>query len=65
MTSLKIKSGTRHEVKNGYVHIEGSCVILLESIPMKNSRDCRIVFAYCLQPGETLTSDGEAYVVEF
>jgi hypothetical protein len=65
MASLKIKNGTRHEVKKGFVHIEGNCVMLLESIPMKNSRDSRIVFVYCLTPGETVTCDGEDYVVEF
>lgn len=62
MASLKVKTGTRREVAKGFVAIEGSCVLLIEDVKGKRER---IVFAYCLQPGETVTSDGEDYIVEF
>jgi hypothetical protein len=62
MASLKVKTGSKREAKNGFVAIQGSCVLLVENVKGKHER---IVFAYCLQPGETLTSDGEDYVVEF
>ena len=62
MASLKIKTGTLREVKNGWVEIEGSCVLLVKEVKGKRGR---IVFAYCLQPGETVTSEGDDYIVEF
>ena len=62
MASLKVKTGSRREVGKGFVEIEGSCILLIEEVKGKRGR---IVFAYCLQPGETVTSDGEDYVVEF
>jgi hypothetical protein len=64
MASLKIKTGTKRELKGGCVAIEGSCVLLYEPSKGKGKPD-RVVFAYCLQPGETVTSDGEDYIVEF
>lgn len=62
MASLKVKTGSRREVEKGFIEIEGSCVLLVEEIKGKRGR---IVFAYCLQPGETVTSEGDDYIVEF
>ena len=62
MASLKIKTGHKREVEKGYVEINGQCVQLME-IVAKN--DYKLVFAYCLMPGETVTGEGEDYVVEF
>ena len=62
MASLKIKTGTKHEVKNGFVELEGSCVVLREV----TAKAERIMFAYCLQPGEIVTKgEGDDYIVEF
>jgi hypothetical protein len=62
MASLKIKTGAKHEVKNGLVELEGACVVLREV----TTKSERMVFAYCLQPGETVTKgEGDDYVVEF
>jgi hypothetical protein len=63
MTSLKVKGGSKKEVKNGSVSIEGSCVVLREL----NSKtgDMRLVYAYCLLPGEIITGTGDDYIVEF
>jgi hypothetical protein len=62
MVSLKIKGGTRKEVKNGFIEVEGSCVLLIEEVKGKRGK---VIFGYCLQPGETITSEGDDYVVEF
>ena len=62
MASLKIKQGTKKEVKNGLVELEGNCVVLRE-ITAKSER---MMFAYCLNPGETVErKEGDNYVVEF
>jgi hypothetical protein len=62
MTSLKIKTGAKHEVKSGVVELEGNCVVLREV----TAKTERMVFAYCLQPGETVTKgEGDDYIVEF
>ena len=62
MASLKIKNGGKRSVVKGYVDIEGSCVVLREIIEKNGSR---VAFAYCLLPGETITSEGDDYIVEF
>ena len=62
MASLKVKTGSKREVKKGYVEINGQCIQLMDN-PTKDVHT--LVFAYCLQPGETVTSDGEDYIVEF
>jgi hypothetical protein len=62
MASLKIKTGAKREVKSGRVEIEGACVVLRE----KTEKTERVVFAYCLMPGETITKgEGDDYIVEF
>lgn len=61
MASLKINTGTPVEVKNGFIEIEGSCVLLVEEVKGKRGR---IVLAYCLQPGEILKrEEGDDYRV--
>ena len=62
MASLKIKTGHKREVAKGYVDVEGQCVMLRVTLAKNESR---LVFAYCLLPGETITGDGDDYVVEF
>jgi hypothetical protein len=63
MASLKIRSGSKHETAKGTVEIEGICIVLRELNPKTGVS--RIVFAYCLQPGETVTrGEGDDYVVE-
>lgn len=62
MASLRIRAGTKHEVKKGIVEIEGSCIVLRE---IGKNLEKHIVLAYCLQPGETVTKgEGDDYVVE-
>ena len=66
MASLKIRTGTKKEVKNGFVEIKGQCIALYEITgkgPMERSR---LVFGQCLQPGEMVTKgEGDDYIVEF
>jgi hypothetical protein len=62
MVSLKIKTGTRHEVEKGYVTVQGNCIALYE---VTSKGVGRLVFAYCLNPGEVLTSKGDDYIVEY
>lgn len=65
MASLTIKSGTRKECRKGRIDITGSVVKLVERNP-KTGVEC-ILFAYHLNPGETVTriGDEEDYVVEY
>jgi hypothetical protein len=64
MASLKIKTGSRKEVKKGLVELEGSCVVLRAINP--KSGEERLEFGYCLQPGETVTRiEEDDYIVEF
>lgn len=66
MASLKIKTGTKREVKNGFVSIEGQCVGLYEITGKAGMEKSRLVFAQCLQPGDTVTKgEGDDYIVEF
>lgn len=64
MVSLKIKNGTKKEVKRGTVDIEGGCVVLRGSNAIAG--DAKMIFAHCLQPGETvMKGEGDDYIVEF
>ena len=64
MVSLKIKNGTKREVKRGTVEIEGGCVVLRGS--NSASGDTKMIFAHCLLPGETVAKgEGDDYIVDF
>jgi hypothetical protein len=65
MASLKVRAGTKREVKNGFVEIKGQCVALYEITGKAGMEKSRLIYGACLQPGETVTSDKEDYVVEF
>lgn len=58
IVSLRLPMGTKRELENGSVHIEGSCVIL-------EDRHGELVIAYCMKPGDVLTQKDGEYVVEF
>lgn len=64
MPSLTLKSGTKVEVKKGYVSVTGQCVVLMSEDKMG---EWNLHLAYCLQPGEIVrrTEDGEDYSVEY
>jgi hypothetical protein len=62
MASLKIQEGTKREAKGGSVEIAGSCIVLRGPNSSKN----RLLFAYCLKPGEMVEMTGEGdYVVQY
>lgn len=66
MVSLKLKSGTAVEVKDGSVDVIGGVAILHEKFMEGNQTKMRIVLAYALQPAEIVRHVGEgAYIVEF
>lgn len=64
MVSLKLKSGTKVEVENGFVSCSGNIVSLYEII--KPEKGSVLVFGYCLAPGEDVrrVAEGE-YVISF
>ena len=64
MASLKVKTGTIWEAKNGSVTIEGQCVVLWEVVNHKTGVK-RMIYGYCLLPGETVRSEGDKYIVEY
>jgi hypothetical protein len=67
MVSLTLKGGSRVEVVDGLVAMEGACVVLYKKVG-RNSNNPRheIELAYALQPGEIVRRTGEGdYVVEF
>jgi hypothetical protein len=66
MASLKLRAGTKKEVKNGFVEIKGQCVALYEITGKAGMEKSRLVFGQCLQPGESITKgEGDDYIVEF
>lgn len=63
MASLTVKQGSKHEVAKGMVELEGPCVVLRE---IGKNLEERMVFAYHLNPGETVTRvKGDDYIVEY
>lgn len=66
MISLKLKSGTAVEVKDGRVEVSGNSAVLYERYMKGNTTFTRLVLAYSLQPGEIVRhiAEGE-YIVEF
>ena len=63
MASLKIRTGTAKKVAKGVVELSGQAVALYE---IGKNLEKRLVFGYCLQPGETVTKgEGDDYSVEF
>jgi len=63
MASLKIKTGTPVEVKKGLVELNGQVAAIYE---IGSKGEERLVFGYCLQPGETIRrKEGDDYIVDF
>lgn len=62
MISLTTKTGHKIEVKKGSVKLEGNCVALYE---VKSQYELSLVYAFCLQPGDTVTREGDNYLVQF
>ena len=63
MVSLQLKGGSKVEVEEGFVDINGPCVCLYKSAGKKGPI---LVKSYCMNPGEDVHMEKEGeYIVSF
>lgn len=62
MISLTTKTGHKITVDKGTVRLEGNCITLYET---GKNLEHSLVYAFCLQPGDTVTREGDNYLVQF
>lgn len=62
MISLTTKTGHKITAERGVVKLEGNCIALYET---GKNLEQKLLYAFCLQPGDTVTREGDNYLVQF